>query len=213
MGVYEDAQEVLATLLNNLLLKVPRAETDHLLTKLQGQLTFRNNRDCSDFEFADFYIGQSDMSPYIHVIGIANDDNNPVKIREKFNDFLTNTFDSRCKAIMCRKRLRGAKIKVIPGKYTIVALSRNASNQSKAMQKVDLSPHLPEVDSISQEPVAVISHAGSMASGHYVLYSRVDGDWYLNDDSKRLFRCQFSPFDQSHLNRETADIIVFENKH
>ena len=74
------------------------------------------------------------------------------------------------------------------GKYTIVALNRNAENQSKAMQKLDLSPHLPEVDSISQEPVAVISHAGSMASGHYVLYSKVNGDWYLNDDSRNVFQ-------------------------
>ena len=152
------------------------------------------------------------MSPFVHVIGVENDDNHPVKIREKLSSFLTNTFHSRCKAIMCRKKLRGAKIKAEPGKYTIVALNRNVLNQSKAMQKVDLSLHNAEVDAITQEPVAVISHAGSMASGHYVMYSKVNGDWYFNDDSKRLIRCLTSPFEQRHLCRETADIIVFENK-
>ena len=211
LGVHEDAQEVLSILLNNLLLKIPRAETEQLLTKFQGQLTCRNTSDCSDFEFADFFDGQSDVSPFMHVIGVENDDN-PVNIREKLSEFLTGTFNSRCKAIMCRKRLRAARIKVKPGKYTIVALNRNASNQSKALQKVDFSPHLPEVDSISKEPIAVISHAGSVASGHYIVYSKIDGVWFLNDDSKRLIRCQFSPFDQSHLYRETADIIVFKNK-
>ena len=212
VGVHEDAQEVLATLLNNLLLKVPRAESERLLTKFQGQLTCRNTRDCIDFEYEDFFIGQSDVSPFVHVIGVENDDNHPVKIREKLSSFLTNTFHSRCKAIMCRKKLRGAKIKAEPGKYTIVALNRNVLNQSKAMQKVDLSLHNAEVDAITQEPVAVISHAGSMASGHYVMYSKVNGDWYFNDDSKRLIRCLTSPFEQRHLCRETADIIVFENK-
>ena len=212
VGVYEDAQEVLAALLKNLLLKVPRAESDHMLTKFQGQLSCRNTRHCGDYEFSDFYIGQSDMSPFMHVIGLGND-NSVLKSREKLNDFISSTFDSRCKAIMFRKRLRGAKIKVVPGKYTIVALNRNALNQSKAMQKIDLSPHNPEVNAITQEPIVVVSHAGSMASGHYVLYSKVNGDWYLNDDNKRLFCCQFSSFDQTHLIRKTADIIVFENKH
>ena len=213
VGVYEDAQEVLSTLLNNLLLKVARAESERVLTKFQGQLTCRNTRDCVDFEFADFFIGQSDVSPFIHVIGVENDDDHPVKVREKLSSFLTETFESRCKSIMCKKKLRGAKMKAEPGKYTIVALNRNAQNRSKAMQKVDLSLHNSEVDPITQEPVAVISHAGSMASGHYVTYSKVNSDWYLNDDSKKLTRCLTSPFEQRHFVRETADIIVFENKH
>ena len=133
VGVYEDAQEVLSTLLNNLLLKVARAESERVLTKFQGQPTCRNTRDCVDFEFADFFIGQSDVSPFIHVIGVENDDDHPVKVREKLSSFLTETFESRCKSIMCKKKLRGAKMKAEPGKYTIVALNRNAQNQSKGM--------------------------------------------------------------------------------
>ena len=80
------------------------------------------------------------------------------------------------------------------------------------MGKVNLADDFPAVNAISQEPVAVISHVGSMASGHYIMYSSVGGQWFLNDDSKNIIQCRFSPFDQQYLCNETADIIVFENK-
>ena len=111
---------------------------------------------------------------------------------------------------MCRKKIRDAKIHVSPGRFTVVSLNRSRMNQSKMMNKVDItSPHS-EVDQFCQEPVVVISHGGSLASGHYVVYSKVGGQWYLNDDSKQLSRVS-SPFDQNSIYRETADIIVFEN--
>ena len=68
----------------------------------------------------------------------------------------------------------------------------------------------PEVDQISQLPVVVISHGGSMAKGHYVVYSQVGGVWFLNDDDKRLFPSH-SPFEQMSIYKETVDIIVFQN--
>ena len=212
LGIHEDAQEVLATLLNNMLLKASRSDSQQLLTKFQGQLTCRSTRDCIDQEIQDFYVGQTDICPFFHVIGLDNSSDNPVNIREKLSEFMNNTFESRCKAIMCRKRIREAKIKVKPGRFTLLALNRNLNNQSKMMQKVDLVPFSSEVDEITQNPIAVISHAGSVGSGHYILYSKIDGDWYVNDDNKKLFRSQFSPFDQNYLCRETADIVVFENK-
>lgn len=43
-----------------------------------------------------------------------------------------------------------------------------------------------------------------------MVYSKVGGQWYLNDDSKQLSRVS-SPFDQNSIYMETADIIVFEN--
>ena len=212
IGVHEDAQEVLACLLNNLLLKVARPGAPQTLTKFQARLICSNTRDCGDNEFQDFYDGQSDTSPLMHVIGVDNSSIAPVKIRAKLSEFLWQTFDSRCKAIMCRKKIRNAKIAVTPGRYTILSLNRSVMNQQKSLRKIDLSPFHPDVDQITQEPVAVVSHAGSMASGHYISYSKINGEWFLNDDTKKLTRCQFSPFDQTYLYSETADIIVFENK-
>ena len=212
IGVHEDAQEVLACLLNNLLLKIARPGAPQMLTKFQGRLMCRNTRDCINNEYQDFYVGQSDISPFMHAIGVDNSTMAPVRIRAKLSEFLQQPFESRCKAIMCKKRIRNAEIEVTPGRYTILALNRNEMNQQKSLRKIDLSAFHPDVDQITQEPVAVVSHAGSMASGHYISYSKINGEWFLNDDSKKLTRCQFSPFDQSHLSRETADIIVFENK-
>ena len=80
------------------------------------------------------------------------------------------------------------------------------------MNKVDLADHSPEVNGLTYNPVAVISHVGSMTSGHYIIYSKVNGHWYLNDDNKSMLRCQSSPFEQNYSENETADIIVFENE-
>ena len=211
LGVSEDAQEVLGALLNSLLLKSCRAESEQPLTKFRGHLICQNTWDCSDHEFADFFDGQVDISPYIHVMGVQNEDN-PINIREKLRNFMNSTFNSKCQALMCRRRLKDAKIKVQPGRFTILALNRNIDNHSKALGKIDLAADNPEVNDVSQEPVAVISHVGSMASGHYILYSKVGGSWFLNDDRKTIIQCRFSPFDHQYLDNETADIIVFENK-
>ena len=212
VGSYEDSQEVLFALLNNLLLKVPRAESEQLFTKFQGNLKCRSTRDCQDFEIADSFHGQSDTSAIAHVIGVHSD-MNPINLKEKMGEFLTSSFVSRCQAIMCKKRLKDARIHVVAGKYTIIALARSRDdNQSKVMHKVNLSSfYSAEVDRIVQVPVAVISHGGSLRSGHYVLYSQVDGVWYLNNDSKGLVASR-SPFDQSSIHGETVNIIVFENK-
>ena len=95
---------------------------------------------------------------------------------------------------------------------SIVALSRSEDNRSKLMQKIDLSPYLPEVGCITQEPISVISHGGSLESGHYIVYSNVTGVWYLNDDQKKTVPSMYSPFEQNNIYRETAVIIIFENK-
>ena len=213
LGMHEDAQEVLATLLNNMLLKASRSDSQQFITKFQGHLSCRSTRDCMDQEVQDFYVGQCDISPFFHIIGLDNSSSDPVNIREKLSEFLNDTFESRCQAIMCKKRIRQAKIKVTPGKYTFVALNRNLDNQSKMMQKVVLEPFNSQVDAITQDPVAVISHAGSFASGHYILYNKINSDWFVNDDNKKLFHSQTSPFDQNYLYRETADIFVFENRY
>ena len=78
-------------------------------------------------------------------------------------------------------------------------------NQAKIMTKVEISSCHPEVD-----PVSVISHGGSLASGHYVVYTKVGGRWYLNDDSKQVSLVS-SPFEQNSIHRKTVDIIVIEN--
>ena len=58
---------------------MPRADSEQFLTKFQGQLTYRNTRGCSDHEVSDFFVGQSDPSPFIHVIGVETGNNDSVK--------------------------------------------------------------------------------------------------------------------------------------
>ena len=209
VGAYEDAQEVLATLLVQLLLKVPRSNADKIFTKFQGQLICRKTRDCQAVELADDFVGQSDISPCMHVVGIQNDGSNPVRIKEKLQQFCSSNFESRCKSIMCKKKVRGATIQISPCRFTIIGINRN-NNQGKVMNKLDLSPHSEEINSITKEPVAVISHGGSVQSGHYIVYTKVGDIWYVNNDNQKVTATN-SPFDQSNIAGETADIIVFQN--
>ena len=110
---------------------------------------------------------------------------------------------------MCKKKVRGATIQISPGRFTIIGINRN-NNQGKVMNKLDLSPHSEEINSITKEPVAVISHGGSVQSGHYIVYTKVGDIWYVNNDNQKVTATN-SPFDQSNIAGETADIIVFQN--
>ena len=83
-------------------------------------------------------------------------------------------------------------------------------NTSKVMSRVDLSAFNAETDKICQDPIVVISHIGSLTSGHYIAYSKVGEEWYLNNDSREVYRVD-SPFNHSSSFNETADIIVFKN--
>ena len=86
-------------------------------------------------------VSQSDISPYLHVIGVGGDsdaDQVEIQIKQKVYEFCNSTFDSRCPATQCQKRIQG-KIHVVPGKYTIVSINRNSTNRSKIMSKLDLS--------------------------------------------------------------------------
>ena len=79
------------------------------------------------------------------------------------------------------------------------------------MNKVIVSDYDTDIDAMTQEPIVVISHIGTINSGHYVIYSKVGDRWYLNDDRKRIQPVDVSPFEQSTRAGETVNIVVFEN--
>ena len=117
-------------------------------------------------------MGQSDISPYVHVIGLDLNVNSSVKIKEKLHQFTSSTFESKCQAIMCKKKVRDASIHVIKGRYTIVALDRGVAGGRKVMAKIDVSA-FDEVEEIAKDPVVVVAHWGSVLSGHYIVYCKV----------------------------------------
>ena len=79
------------------------------------------------------------------------------------------------------------------------------------MNKVIVSDYDTVIDAMTQEPIVVISHIGTINSGHYVIYSKVGDRWYLNDDRKKIQPVDVSPFEQSTRAGETVNIVVFEN--
>ena len=123
-------------------------------------------RDCLQYVHADDFEGQSDTSLLMHVISIQPDSEGPVALRETVSEFLSSTFGSRCKAIMCKKKIITAKINVVQGHHTIIAVNR--IHEGQQMNKVDLSSFNPEVDHVTQEPAAVVSHGGSLLIGHLI---------------------------------------------
>ena len=67
-----------------------------------------------------------------------------------------------------------------------------------------------KVNKLCNKLVAVISHVGSYASNyqHYILYSEVDGHFFINDGHKN-FIPGFDPLAQRYAANETADILLF----
>ena len=103
---------------------------------------------------------------------------------------LTDPFVTRCGMPDCRSQITDGKIEPILGLYTILALNRcDIDNPgTKLLTKISLD------DEEYQALLSIICHRGDVNSGHYVSYHKVDGEWYINDDSKpcKLVESPFS---------------------
>ena len=110
-----------------------------------------------------------------------------------------------------------AKIHPVKGKFTCLAINRrgytdqDGVNVPKCLTKVsDVSnPHVWGAPLV-RELVAVVSHKGTINSGHWVCYSKVEeGTWYCNSDSARVKQTNH-PLKQNRKD-ETADLLIFKN--
>ena len=104
------------------------------------------------------------------------------------------------------------------GKYTFISINRRGFQDEDGDAIPKLSTKV--VDNASGkwgdkylgELICVVSHRGSIQTGHFVTYSKVEeggGAWYVSDDSK-------SPKQVTHPLRtskkgETSELLIFKN--
>ena len=113
-----------------------------------------------------------------------------------------------------------AKLHPVLGKFTGLAINRRdytdeeGVNVPKALTQVTdtPSPHLWGQPFV-RELVAVVAHKGSINSGHWICYSKVEdggGTWYVNSDRAPGQQTLYHPLKHNRKN-ETADLLIFKN--
>ena len=110
-----------------------------------------------------------------------------------------------------------AKLHPVQGKFTCLAINRrdytdkDGVNVPKFLTKVTdvCSAHL-WGDPFVKELVFVVAHKGTIHSGHWICYSKVEeGAWYVNSDKARVKQTTH-PL-RHNKKDETADLLIFKN--
>ena len=107
-----------------------------------------------------------------------------------------------------------SEISVLPGLYTAVGLVRGGVGRlDKSLCKIAVDPSGTElVRNLCKEVVAVVSSIGNEGRCHYIQYSKIAGNWALNDDSNKIRLCSQGPFTQSMYQDESVDLIIFKTE-
>ena len=76
-------------------------------------------------------------------------------------------------------------MRIRKGQVTVVAFNRIQVSNRNATKRFDpIKLRNPQ----DLRVTSVITHRGSINSGHYVSYHEVGGNWFMNDDNKRILQ-------------------------
>ena len=132
-------------------------------------------------------------------------------------DMLNTSFRAQCPP-PCHGENQ-AKYHAVPGKISMVAINRRGFTDDdgdaipKLLTKVTDTPSQRYGDKFLRELVSVVAHKGSVNSGHWLCYSKVDdggGSWYLNNDQKKVKQTLGHPLKHNRKN-ETTELLIFKN--
>ena len=130
--------------------------------------------------------------------------------------FLNKKFQAKCPA-PCHGD-NEARYHAVKGKFTFIGINRRGFYDTDGNVIPKLATRVTDTasgkwgDTYLGELVSVISHRGSINSGHFITYSKVTdggGSWYLNDDCKRIKQTTH-PLKNSKKG-ETAELLIFKN--
>jgi hypothetical protein len=135
--------------------------------------------------------------------------NQSVNVLQLLNDYIEESFQTRCGNLACRNRIFDARLESVLGHFTIIAVNRFVDPTVKLMNKLELTrPAQLPLD--PGDLVSVVCHRGDVNRGHFVSYHRIDDQWYLNNDSR-----QCSPSGnplESTIGSETVELLFFMTK-
>ena len=113
------------------------------------------------------------------------------------------------------KRIYDGKLEPKLGMFTILAINR--FNVENPIQKRLNRTRMPRTSSLLGELVSVACHRGDVNAGHFVSYHKVDGHWYLNNDSRQCSPCE-NPLEglnieycrEGEKTSETVELLFFK---
>ena len=140
--------------------------------------------------------------------------NQPANIPRLLASYLDESFATRCTDQACRQIIPDAKIETEVGQYTILSVNRfdldnPGEKRRNRLELTNADTSLTGCGLLGQL-VSCICHRGSINTGHFVSYHRVNNQWYLNDDSQP---CQIAenPFSETVPDSQTIEMLFFEN--
>ena len=128
-------------------------------------------------------------------------------------EFLDEPIETRCTNVACRNRILDGKLEARPGFFTILSVNRFDDNDptAKRLNKLKILRNTRVGQELLGELVSVICHRGSVDGGHFVSYHQVQGQWFLNDDSRQCRRVLNPTEDGTLAENETIETLFFVN--
>jgi hypothetical protein len=137
----------------------------------------------------------------------------PVDVTALLEDYVNEPFETRCSNSTCRQRIYDGKLEPKLGMFTIVAVNRfNFENPNQKRLNTILMPSNSETTrDLLGDLVCVACHRGDVNAGHFVSYHQVNGQWYLNNDSRQCSPCE-NPLEGLNISvTETVELLFFQN--
>ena len=138
--------------------------------------------------------------------------NQPVDITELMDAYLNEPFETRCSNSHCRQIIYGGRLEPRSGMFTILAVNRfdvDNPNQ-KRLNKLVMPSYSETTRDLLEDLVSVSCHRGDVNAGHFVSYHKVNGQWYLNNDSRPCLPCE-NPLEGLNISvTETVELLFFK---
>ena len=111
-----------------------------------------------------------------------------------------------------------ANSQFLPGDFTVLAVNRTEYSDGVALPFNDTKIGIHDAqegdcvicDKVTKNLICVVSHRRGDKQ-HWVTYTECDDFWYLNDDDKKILRCNYHPLD-SPVPSESVVLLVFDNR-
>ena len=139
----------------------------------------------------------------------------PISAGHLLTDFLNQ--ETRVKCPSPCYAVNQAKVVPQKGRFTLLAINRRGLNDEdgdpipKINTRVCATWSQRHGDKYLGELVSVITHKGSIHSGHWQTYTKTDsGTWYLNSDAHPVKQTS-NPLNSKRKD-ETSQFLIYKNK-
>ena len=135
---------------------------------------------------------------------------NPIPVGELLTVLIGTPFNVQCG--MCGNNAAQGTYQVRKGIFTVLRLNRLnvGSWNNQVLTRLDTNRTRGIGEQYLGNLISVVSHQGNPQGGHYIAYSKVNGQWHLNSDAIHAWQVGYHPFNSPNQN-ETPGFLVYYN--